>query len=262
MNPGVELRAEAVSYAAAARTILAGITLSVRGGELVGLVGPNGAGKSTLLRVLDRILRPTAGRVLLDGKPLESFGPRQLARRLTLMSPDMQPVFDLPVLDVVLLGRYAHMRRLESLCEADRGRAREALATVGLGGFDERPFHELSTGERHLVIFARVLVQEAAALLLDEPTANLDITHRERIFALAAEAAAGGRAVVAAIHDLNEAAAHCSRLVLLERGRVAADGAPEAVLRPEVLERVYGVRAVVSRSPATGALLVEVPHRL
>ncbi len=261
MSPSVELRAEALDYAVPSRTILAGITFAVRGGELVGLVGPNGAGKSTLLRLLDRIQRPSAGRILLDGRPLDAFGARELARRLTFMSPDMQPVFDLPVLDVVLLGRYAHTRRLEALSGTDRAGARKALATVGLEGFDERPFHELSTGERHLVLFARVLVQEAAVLLLDEPTANLDITHRERIFGLALEAASRGCAVVAAVHDLNEAAAHCSRLVLLDRGRVAADGAPEEVLRPEVLQRVYGVGAVVSRSVATGALLVEVPRR-
>ena len=152
MNPSVELRAEALGYAVPARRILAEITLSIGAGELVGLVGPNGAGKSTLLRVLDRVLRPTSGRVLLDGRPLDSFGSRELARRLTFMSPDMQPVFDLAVLDVVLLGRYAHTRRLEALSEGDRERAREALGTVGLEGFDERPFHELSTGERHLVL--------------------------------------------------------------------------------------------------------------
>ncbi len=175
------------------------------------------------------------------------------------MSQDMQPAFNLPVLEVALLGRYAHVRRLEAFSEADRAVAAAALSTVGLDGFDERPFHELSTGEKHLVLFARVLVQEAAVLLLDEPTANLDITHRERIFSLASQAAGRGCAVVAAIHDLNEAAAHCSRLALLHRGRIVADGAPEAVLRPEVLEPVYGVRAVVTRSLATGALLVEVP---
>jgi iron complex transport system ATP-binding protein len=249
LTPSVELRAEAVSYAIRGRPILADVSLAVRGGELVGLVGPNGAGKSTLLRLLDRILRP-----------LSALGPRELARRMTFMSQDMQPAFNLPVLEVALLGRYAHVRRLEAFSEADRALGAEALSTVGLEGFGDRPFHELSTGEKHLVLFARVLVQQAAVLLLDEPTANLDITHRERIFALASQAARRGCAVIAAIHDLNEAAAHCSRLALLHGGRLVADGAPDAVLRPEVIERVYGVRAVVSRSPATGALLVEVPR--
>jgi len=261
LSPSVDLRAEGVSYAVRGRPILAGVTLSIRGGELVGLVGPNGAGKSTLLRLLDRFLRPTAGLISLDGRPLAALGSRELARRVTFMTQEMQPAFNLPVLEVVLLGRYAHLRILQGFSSADRELAARALSTVGLEGFDDRPFHELSTGEKHLVLFARVLVQEAAVLLLDEPTANLDITHRERIFGLASEATGRGCAVVAAIHDLNEAAAHCSRLVLLGRGRIAADGAPAAVLRPEVLEPVYGVRTVVSRSPATGALLVEVQRR-
>jgi iron complex transport system ATP-binding protein len=261
LSPSVELRAEDAGYSIAGRALLDGVSLAVRAGEVVGLVGPNGAGKSTLLRLLDRILAPTAGRILLDGRPLSAMSARELARRVTFMSQEMQPAFSLPALDIVLLGRHVHTRRFEAFSAADRALAEEALARVGLAGLGARPFPELSTGERHLALFARVLVQQAAVLLLDEPTANLDITHRETIFSLAAAAAADGAAVVAAVHDLNEAAAHCTRLVLLDGGRVAADGPPEDVLRPGVLDRVYRTRTVVGRSPATGALIVEVAPR-
>jgi iron complex transport system ATP-binding protein len=261
LSPSVELRAENAGVSIAGRALLDGVSLAVRAGEVVGIVGPNGAGKSTLLRVLDRIVAPTTGRVLLDGRPLGTMSARELARRVTLMSQEMQPAFSFAALDIVLLGRHVHTRRFEAFSAADRALAQEALERVGLAGFGARPFQELSTGERHLVLFARVLVQQAAVLLLDEPTANLDITHRETIFALAASAAAEGAAVVAAVHDLNEAAAHCSRLVLLDRGRIAADGTPGSVLQPGVLDPVYGTRTVVGRSPATGALIVEVAPR-
>jgi iron complex transport system ATP-binding protein len=257
-HSGEGIRTAAVSFSIAARKILREISLEVRPGEMVGLVGPNGAGKSTLLKILDRIIRPTSGAVYAGGEDITAISMRRLARTVGFMSQEMAPAFSIPVLDVVLMGRYAHTQQFGTTGRADERKAIEALDAVGLTGFDDRLYHELSTGERQLVLFARLLAQETAIVLLDEPTANLDIRHRHRIYAIAASLAASGRAVIAAIHDVNEAAAHCSRIVLLDRGSVAASGSPEQVLVPETLADVYRVNVAVSRSVSTGALMVEV----
>jgi iron complex transport system ATP-binding protein len=257
-HSGEGIRAGGVSLWIGPRQILRDVSLEVRPGEMVGLVGPNGAGKSTLLRVLDRLLRPQAGFVSAVGKDINAIPMRRLARTIGFMSQEMAPAFSLPVLDVVLMGRYAHTSQFGATGRGDEQKAQEALEEVGLGGFEARLFQELSTGERQLVLFARLLAQDTPVMLLDEPTANLDIRHRHRIYALASRLADSGRAVLAAIHDVNEAAAHCSRIVLLDRGEVAASGPPEEVLVPETLAQVYRVRVAVSRSSSTGALLVEV----
>ena len=245
-----------LSYSVRGRVILDHVTLRLEPGRFVGLIGPNGAGKSTLLRLADGYLRPSGGQVTIDGRLVEAHGARELARAVAYLSQDMGPAFGLPVLDVVQMGRYAHNRRLAAPPE-DLARARAALGRVGLADLEGRSFHELSTGERQLVLIARLLVQDTPYLLLDEPTASLDLAHRARIFAVLRGLADEGRGVLAAVHDLNEAGAHCSRLVLLDRGRVVAQGAAEEVLRPEVLTAVYRVRTLVGRSPSTGAPVVE-----
>jgi iron complex transport system ATP-binding protein len=174
------------------------------------------------------------------------------------MAQDMAPAFVMPVYDVVLMGRYARVGRFRESASANRRIVAAALERVGLAGFQDRLFQELSTGEQQLTLIARLLVQRAPILLLDEPTANLDISHRARVFGVARDLATRGCTVIAAIHDLNEASVHCTRLILLDNGRIAATGRAEEVLTPEILGSVYGVPTVVSRSSLTGALLVEV----
>ena len=159
------------------------------------------------------------------------------------------------------MGRYPHLGRFQNEGAEDLARARRMLSYVGLGAIEDRGFDALSGGERQLVLFAKSLVQDTDVLLLDEPSSNLDIHHQDRIFSMAQELAREGRAVIASVHTLSVAAQYCSRLVLLERGRVAADGRPEQVLRTEILDRVYGVRTMVSPSLATGSLTVTVVPR-
>jgi len=156
------------------------------------------------------------------------------------------------------MGRYPHLGRFQPETAADRERARRMLSYVGLGALEERPFTALSGGERQLVLFAKTLVQESDVLLLDEPSSSLDLHHEDRVFSIAQELAREGRAVAASVHNLAVAAHYCSRLLLLDHGRVARDGRPEQVLRSEVLDQVYATRTVVAPSLATGSLTVTV----
>jgi iron complex transport system ATP-binding protein len=243
------------------RRILDGVNLSVVPGEFVGITGPNGAGKSTLLRALVGRVRPSAGTIVLRGRDLATYPLRERARLVSHLGQDPPDAFPFPVIDVVLMGRYPFLGRFARETAADLERARRAIEYVGLSGFEDRYYTELSGGERQLVLFARVLTQETELLLLDEPTANLDIHHQDQIFSMAWELTREGKSVVASLHNLNVSSQYCSRLVLLSGGRVVASGRPAEVLRPEVLDPVYGTRTVVSPSPATGSLTVSVVPR-
>ncbi len=255
------LEARSVSFSAGESEIIKGISLSIRRGEFLGLIGPNGAGKTTLLRLMIGVLAPTEGQVLLEGRPLPSIGLRDRARRLSYLSQEGGADFPFPVLDILLMGRYPFLGRFQRESEADLEKARRALAYVGLSGLEDRYFNELSGGERQLVLFAKVLVQEADLLLLDEPTSNLDIKHQDQFFSMAGELAREKKGVVAAVHNLNIASQYCTRLVLLDRGRIAAEGKPEEVIRPELLDAVYDIRTAVTRNASTGSLVVNVAPR-
>jgi iron complex transport system ATP-binding protein len=183
---------------------------------------------------------------------------RTRARKLAFMSQESGQTFPFTVLEILLMGRYPHMRRFEQETPGDRERARRMLSYVGLPGLQSRAFGELSGGERQLVLFAKALVQDTPVLVLDEPSSNLDIKHQDRIFSMAQELAREGRAVVASVHNLGVAAHYCTRLILMDKGRISAAGRPEDVLRSELLDRVYGIRTIVSPSLATGSLTVAV----
>ena len=244
--------------APAARPVLRGVSLGLRPGEVVGLVGPNGAGKTTLLRALCGLLPPRRGEVRLEGVPLGRLPGRSRARRLALMPQAAALGLDFTCLDVVLMGRYPHLRPLAPERPGDLAVARAALAEVEMGGCADRRTAGLSAGERQRVLFARARSQEAAVLLCDEPTANLDLRHRAQLFEVLRAHARGGGAVLAAVHDLDLAARHCDRLVLLHEGTVLADGPPDRVLTPAHLEAAYGVEAAVHQDPWSGSVRVTV----
>ncbi len=254
---GARLSCRNLCWSAGNRAILRDVSFSASGGEFVGLVGPNGAGKTSLLRILDGIVQADEGTVELDGIALERTPPRDRARKIAFMMGADSVSVPLPVIDVLLSARYPYKRGLAPTGRDDRKLASSALGFVGLEGFEERSFPTLSSGERQLVLLARALVQETGILLLDEPTSNLDLRHRHRILGLVRRSVRDGRLAVAAVHDLNEAAAYCTRIVLMDRGRIAADDAPETVLRPDLLSEVFGIGTEVRRSPATGNLIVE-----
>lgn len=220
------------------------------------IVGPNGSGKSTLLRLAAGLLKPVSGTVRLDGKPLSGFPRRALARRIGFLPQESPPLFDYAVEEVVRLGRYAHSGWLGE-ADADGQRAVDnALSDVGLTSQRLRPLSHLSGGERKRAMIAAVLAQESGLLLLDEPTAALDIHHAAAVMRLLARLGRRGRAVVVVTHELNLAALFAERLLLLVGGRVIADGPPPHVVRAEVLREAYGDDIMVRKHPETGGPLV------
>jgi iron complex transport system ATP-binding protein len=252
------VRTQNLGWKIGGATIVSGIDISVNRGELVGVIGPNGAGKTTLLRLLAGLIVPSEGAVFLDGRNLAAMDARSRANKLAFMSQETAQSFPFTVMEILLMGRYPHLGRFERETAEDHEKARRTLSYVGLSGLENRGFGELSGGERQLVLFAKALVQDTETLVLDEPSSNLDIRHQDRIFSMAQELAGEKRAVLTTVHNLGVAAQYCSRLLLLEMGRVAADGRPEEVLRSEILDRVYAVHTLVSPSMATGSLTVTV----
>lgn len=251
----MRLSAHGLSHRYGSRTALSGVGFSVQGGELLAVVGPNGAGKSTLLRRLSGTLNGP-GVVLLDGQDLGSFSPRALARALSMLEQEVPGDLDFQVLTVVALGRHPHRARLGPLSPEDHRAVQWAMEAVGIRELSGRRFSQLSGGERRKVLLAAVLAQEPRVLLLDEPTAHLDVRHQLEIMGILGELAQHGRAVVCAMHDLNLAAAFAHRIALLQDGRVLAEGPPEEVLTPQALREAFGVEAVVERSPTTGSVHV------
>lgn len=256
--PDALLQASGLVWSVGTARIIDSVTVAVERGELLGVIGPNGAGKTTLLRLLSGALTPTEGEVGVDGRQLAAMSPRERARRVAYMSQESPQSLSFTVMEVLLMGRYPHLGRFERESAADREMARRCLASVGLSGFEDRSMTELSGGERQLVLFARTLVQDTDIIVLDEPSSSLDIGHQDRIFSMTQEIARSGKAVITSIHDLSVAAEYCTRLVLLEKGIVAASGPAESVIRADLLDRVYGVRTLVSPSLATGSLTVTV----
>ncbi|ESP89860.1 ABC transporter ATP-binding protein [Candidatus Halobonum tyrrellensis] len=242
--------------------VLDGVSLSVDAGELVGLVGPNGAGKTTLVRALNGTLDPGAGERELDGDRVAGLSRRAVARRVATVPQEATFSFEFTVEAAVEMGRTPYVSRFGRTDRDDADAVRAAMERAGVAGFADRSVTTLSGGERQRVLFARALAQETPALLLDEPTASLDINHQVRTLRLVRDAVEGGgadgagKAALAAIHDLNLAARFCDRLILLADGRVRAEGDPEAVLGDPALAEAFGVRVALNRDPAVGSPLV------
>ena len=249
----MEIRTEDLSVELGGTPIVQNISLRVGEGEFVGLVGPNGSGKSTLLRAVYRVLSPSGGTVWLDGRALDSYSMRESARQLGVLAQHGDIGFSFSVEEVVLMGRTPHKRLLEGDGPEDRALVGRALERAGVAHLRERSFHSLSGGERQRVLMARVLAGEPRALVLDEPTNHLDIHYQLSLLETVRSLGVG---VLAALHDLNLAAAFCDRLYVLDHGRLAAEGTPEEVLTPALLREVFQVSGLVERSPATGRLNV------
>jgi iron complex transport system ATP-binding protein len=229
----------------------------VAAGEVVALLGPNGSGKTTLIRAVTGGVKPEAGRIALMGDDASSLATIERARRVAVVpqTPVLPDAFT--ALELVLMGRTPHLRFLESEGQRDVEIAQRAMLMTDTWGFADRPLGELSGGERQRVVLARALAQETPLLLLDEPTAHLDIGHQASVLALVRRLCREeDKGALAVVHDLTLAAAYCDRLVLLRDGEVAAEGDAEATLRREVLERVYGARVSVFPHPETGRPVV------
>ena len=238
------------------RAVLRDVSLTVSSGTMTGIVGPNGSGKSTLLRLLSGLIRPEAGVVELDGAALSGMDRQRIARRIAFMPQMVAPMFGFTVREVVALGRYAHLGAFGFLKQRDVEAVEKALVETDAVVFGDRAFMELSGGERQRVLVASVLAQEPEIMLLDEPTASLDIHHQVAIFGLLSRLARSGIAVAVVTHDLNLAGQFCGRLAILGDGRIVREGTCDEVIDEALLEEVYRTRLAVERNPVTGRPLV------
>jgi len=259
------VRADTVTFGYDTTEVLRGVSLSVASGGLTGVLGPNGSGKTTLLRLLGGLHRPSTGRVTLHGQDVSTYPRSLLARRMAVVPQETHMAFDYSVLEVVLMGRYPHLGRFAIEGPADLAYAEHALRATGTEGLKARSFMTLSGGEKQRVVIASALAQLSASngttagaqvLLLDEPTASLDLAYQLEIAALICQLNARGITVVISTHDLNLAASVCRDLVLLREGCVLAAGPTNDVLTAATVRALYGVDAQVTHHAAAGHMLV------
>jgi iron complex transport system ATP-binding protein len=258
-QPLLAVEGVTVAYRPGGREIVAlrDVSLTLSRGEIVGLVGPNGSGKTTLVRVVTRVVPPTAGSVTLGGRDVVQMRQPELARLVGVVpqEPVLPPAFT--ALECVLMGRTPHLRLLQNEGAQDIEIARRAMISTATWSLADRRLGELSGGERQRVIVARALAQESPVLLLDEPTAHLDLGHQAAVLELMRRFADNdGKAVIAVAHDLTLAARYCDRLVMLQNGSVVATGLPSEVLTKERLHSVYGASVDVFPHPQTGRPVV------
>ena len=241
--------------------VIKGVDLSAERGEILAIIGPNGAGKTTLLKLLAGIIRPRKGIVLLGGHDIRRVPPRSRARMVGLVPQSESNAWPITVEQMVALGRAPHRGWLMPLTSRDRTIIEEVLGITGLDTLRDRPVTALSGGERQLALIARALAQQPGVLLLDEPTAHLDLRHQSEVMGLLRRLAhREGLAVVMTSHDVNQAAMYADRMALLAEGEIKAAGTPRRVLRPELLADVYGVQVAVGSHPVRDTpLVVPVP---
>jgi len=258
-GPAIEF--DGVSVSLGGQSVLSDVSLSVGEGSFLALVGPNGAGKTTLLRTANGLVTPTFGTVRVAAVAVGETSARELARRVATVPQETHLGFDFDVHSVVEMGRTAHRTRFGGDPEADREAVERALDRTETTALADRSVGELSGGEHQRVLLARALAQETPVLLLDEPTASLDINHQLATLSLVRELVREGRTAVAAIHDLDLAARFCDRMALVADGRLLAVGTPPEVLTSERLAKAYGVPTAVTENPVTGTPTVTALER-
>ncbi len=256
LAPAAVLEARDVVVETGGARLLSGVDATLASGELVGLIGPNGAGKSTLVRALTGITPLAGGCVTLRGRPLATIARRERARQIAVVGQMPDAPASLTVAELVLLGRFPHLGLLGRAGVHDRERAADAMRRADCLRLASRELGTLSGGERRRAFIARALAQEPELLLLDEPTAHLDIVAQADLFAVLHELVSGGAGVLVVVHDLTLAAAHCEQLLLLARGRAVAHGAPWEVVTTENIDRAYGAGVEVIADPRSGGPLV------
>lgn len=252
------LKAENISVGYGACEVISGVSLEAKAGEIVALLGANGAGKTTLLRALNGAIPALKGEIRLNEKPLAQFSRREIARKITVVAQETELKFPVAVLEFVLAGRFAaNAGAFGWETERDVEIAGKSLIEVDLAGFEKRLMNQLSGGERQRAVFARALATEASIFLLDEPTANLDLSHQVSLLRLMQKKCKTEQAAAVVItHDLNAAAEFADRILLLKQGNLVAVGKPGEVLTEENLREAFGVRVLLDQHPVSNNLRI------
>ncbi|UCD58315.1 MAG: heme ABC transporter ATP-binding protein [Candidatus Hydrogenedentota bacterium] len=247
---GIEARDIVFSYTT--QPLFDGLNIKVDAGEFVGLVGPNGSGKTTFLNLVTRVLKPSSGQIFVDGDEIRSFSARALACKIAVVPQESTIIFPFTVSEVVLMGRAPHLRSMLERDE-DFDTALEAMETTGVAHLADRQITSLSGGERQSVLIARALAQRPSILLLDEPTAFLDIKHQVDIYEILTRLNREHQMTIIAVsHDLNLASHYCERVLVFKQGKLMFDGLPEEAITAETIRDVYGADVVVQKNPRNG----------
>lgn len=249
----MKLEAKNVDVTLSKKEIVKQVSIQVKGNEFVGLLGPNGSGKTTLLKSIYRVLRPSAGMVLIDDEDMRKLNYRETAKRMGVVSQFTNMSFDFSVEEVVLMGRSPHKKAFSSDTAEDYRVVEDALRRVDMLDFRDRSFQTLSGGEKQRILLARALAQQVELLILDEPTNHLDIKYQIQIMDVVKSLGIG---VLSALHDLNLTLMYCTYVYILKAGRVVAHGRPEDIITAKLIRQVYEVDCEVLRHPATGKLYV------
>ena len=253
------LKLNNISFKYEDKDVLKNIDLDVNPGEILGILGPNGSGKSTLLRIMDGILTPQSGEILINGESYHGFKRSHLAREVAMVAQENHFRFSFSCIEVVLMGRFPHLKRMQFEDHNDLKIAIESLKATHALEFAERSIHDLSGGERQRVLIARALAQEPGVILLDEPTSFLDLKFKREVFKLIASLSKEkGLGVAIVSHAIDLVAQYCSKVVLLKNGSVYRTGDPDTVVTAENIEDVYECPVLVDRNPLSGRPRVSV----
>jgi iron complex transport system ATP-binding protein len=245
-----------LSYNYGTLPVLKDINLKISSGEFVGIIGPNGAGKSTLLKLIAGLL-PDKGQIFYDQIPLRAYNRKKLARIIGYVPQETEFSFTYSVSEIVLMGRYAHMKRFAYYSEHDKQIMREAMHMLDIKPYEERNFRELSGGEKQRVVIAGALAQEPRMIVLDEPTSALDLHHQIAIYRTLKNLQGKRKTTILIVtHDINLAAQYCERILLMHHGNLISDGTPEEVLQFRQLQEIFGVRVYIDINPMTDSLYV------
>ncbi|AWI05783.1 ABC transporter ATP-binding protein [Clostridium drakei] len=249
----MKLKVEDLCYKICDYDILNDVNIEIKEGEFVGLIGPNGCGKSTLLKNIYRVCKPYCGSVFIDDININKLSSKDAAKRMSVMIQENNIEFDVNVLDMVLLGRYAHKKLLENNSEEDLIIARQSLKDVGLYGYEDRSFFSLSGGEKQRVLIARALTQKAKLVILDEPTNHLDIGYQFQIMDILKSQKV---TVFSSIHDLNIAAFYCDKIFAMDCGRITGYGTPEKVITEDLIKKLFRVNAQIQVNSTTNKISI------
>lgn len=258
--PQIELKNLTAGYGS--NTVLHNLSFGIDAGDFLGIIGPNGSGKSTLLHCLSGIHEPETGSIQLSGSAYTSLPRKELARTIAVVEAEEAMTFQYSVGELVEMGRFPYLKRFQALSDHDRQAIEGALTTLELVDLQSRAINELSSGERQRVFFARALAQETKILLLDEPTAHLDLQHQIDSFRLMSRLNREcGQTIVCVSHDINLAAEFCSRILVLQDGKIAGDGTPQEVLSDTLIQTVFGKSFLLSTHPQSGRPYILHPPR-